>query len=85
MSKSTTCDVFVKLPHGIVMEEGFGMAMDGKPATDSPRVILQHGLNEDMDRACIERWLKHNRQLAAVKRGDIRILEDDVIAYDSGS
>lgn len=83
MSKSTTCDVFVRLDHGIIIgEEAYGI---GTMAMDSARVVLEHGFNEDVPRARIEKWLKANRNLAAVKRGDIRILDHDVIAVDSSN
>ncbi len=82
MSKSTTVDVYVKLPHGIIIgHEGVSMAMD---SADSERLLLEHGFNSDVPRRRIETWLAQNKNLAAVKRGDVRIISHDVLAYDSG-
>jgi len=82
MSKSAKCDVFVRLPHGVIIgaiESSDGLAMD------SARMLLEHGFNEDVPRERIEQWLAQNKNLAAVKRGDIRILDHDVIAVDSSN
>lgn len=86
MSKSTTVDVYVNLPHGIILggtgcptpQGDVGFACDS-----SDRVCLEHGVNENVSREAIERWLAKNKTLAAVKRGDIRIIEGDEIAVDS--
>ena len=80
---SKTCDVYVRLPHGIIIgHEGF--SMDGM-AMDSARTVLQHGINENVSRADVERWLKDNARLACVKRGDVRIIEGDRLAVDSSN
>jgi len=81
MSKSKTCDVLVRLPHGVILNAipGVkGMALDS-----ADRLYLEHGFNESVDRGIVERWIARNQNLAAVKRGDIRILDHDVIAVDS--
>lgn len=83
MSKSTTCDVYVRLEHGIIIgHEALSMAMDG---ADSERLLLEHGFNENVSRRRIEAFLAHSKNLACVRRGDIRILDGDVIAVDSSS
>lgn len=83
MSK-TTCDVFVRLQHGIILGTVHpcvnGLAMD-----DSTRLFLEHGFNENVPRGIVERWMARNKNLAAVRRGDIRILDHDVIAVDSSN
>jgi hypothetical protein len=80
---SKTCDVYVKLPHGIIIgHEAVSSAMDG---ADSTRLLLEHGFNENVPRRRIEQWLAQNSNLAAVKRGDVRIIPDDVIAVDSST
>lgn len=72
---SKTVDVYVKLPHGLVI---------GYDGADSTRLLLEHGFNSDVPRSRIETWMQQNKNLAAVKRGDVRIISDDVLAYDSG-
>jgi hypothetical protein len=77
---SKTCDVYVRLQHGIIIgaiESVNGLAMD------SARIALEHGLNENVPRAQIEAWLAQNKQLAAVRRGDVQILDNDRRARDS--
>lgn len=85
-SKSTTVDVLVKLPHGIclgtIMPSVNGMAFD---SSVEGRVFLKHGYNPDVSRAAVERWIAGNKNLAAVKRGDVRILETDKLAVDSAT
>lgn len=82
---SKVCDVYVKLPHGVVIGDIIpakdGVAFD----CAAHRIILEHGFNEDVPRDRIERWLAQNKNLAAVKRGDIRIVDRDVIAVDSSN
>lgn len=78
---SKTCDVYVKLPYGVIIgEDTCGI---GKMAMDSQRLLLEHGFNEGVDRARVERWLTQNKNLAAVKRGDVRIVDQDRHAVDS--
>lgn len=75
MSKSNTVDVYVKLPYGLAI---------GYDGADSTRLLLEHGLNENVPRSRIETWMQQNKNLAAVKNGNVRIISDDVLAYDSG-
>ena len=79
MSKSQTVDVYVGLPHGIILGAiDFGNGM----AYDSARTLLEHGINE-CPRDKIERWLQQNKNLSCVKRGQVRILDGDRLAVDS--
>jgi hypothetical protein len=83
MNKSNTVDVYVKLPHGLII----GAVDSGIPgfAMDSARLFLQHGFNDNVDRECIEAWMAKNKTLACVKRGDVRIIDGDRIARDSSN
>jgi hypothetical protein len=80
MSKSTLCDVYVRLQHGIIIDAiptANGLAMD------SNRMFLDHGVNENVPRERIQAFLERSKNLACVRRGDIRILDHDVLAVDS--
>lgn len=83
-SKSATVDVLVKLEHGIILGT-IRPCVDGLAFDSGDRLYLMHGLNENVSRTAVERWLKNNSQLACVRRGDIRILNSDKLAVDSGS
>jgi hypothetical protein len=84
MSKTTTVDVYCRLEHGVIIgEEAFGIGGDSGMAMDSARVVLEHGFNENIPREQIEAWLARNKNLACVKRGDIRIVDGDRLARDS--
>ncbi|MGH8238251.1 MAG: hypothetical protein ACREXP_14700 [Steroidobacteraceae bacterium] len=84
MRKSTTCDVFCRLPHGLIIigQETVIIGMDG---AHSERLLLEHGFNANVPRGRIERWLTQNKNLACVRRGDIRILDGDRLAVDSST
>jgi len=82
MSKSKTCDVLVRLQHGIIID---AIATANGLAMDSNRLFLEHGFNENVDRDRMERWLAQNKNLAAIKRGDVRIVDRDVMAVDSSN
>lgn len=82
MSK-TTCDVLVRLPHGIILNAIAGK--DGMAFDSAERLFLEHGFNENVPRGIVERWIARNKNLAAIRRGDIRILDHDVIAVDSSN
>jgi len=88
MSKSNTVDVYVALPHGIILNAIELPPPPGLPpgvgfAYDSNRIALDQGVNQDVPREDIERWLAKNKTLAAVKHGDVRIIENDRMAVDS--
>ena len=81
-----TCDVYVKLPHGIIIgQEAFAIAGAAGIAMDSARTVLEHGFNENVPRAEVEAWLTTNKHLAAVRRGDVRIIDGDRLAVDSSN
>lgn len=82
MSKATTCDVYVKLPHGIIID---AIPTVNGLAMDSDRLFLDQGVNENVPRERIEEWLAKNKALACVRRGEVRILDHDVMAVDSSS
>jgi hypothetical protein len=82
---NTVVDVFVGpgLPYGIlagyatVDMAGTGMALD------APRVHLKPGITENVPKRYIDSWLRHNKNLACVKRGDVRIIPSgDKFAVD---
>lgn len=83
MSKSNTCTVLCKLPSGVILGDVFP-AKDGLAFDSASRVFLDHGVTEDVPRAAVEKFLKINSQLACVRNGSVRILDDaDVLAVDS--
>lgn len=84
MSKSTTCDVYVKLPHGVIIGDIFP-SVNGLAFDSIDRQFLDCGYNENVPRERIEQWIAKNKNLAAVKRGDICILEHDRLAVDSSN
>jgi hypothetical protein len=82
MSKSTTVDVLVKLPRGIIID---AIPTVNGLAMDSARWFLEHGVNENVPRERIEAFMARNKNLACVRNGQITILDNDVMATDSSS
>jgi len=67
----STCNVYVKLEHGIVLSHG------------KTTVVLSQGVNEGLDRATIEAWLKQHADFSFVKTGAVCIVEPVAVAREN--